>query len=262
MKRVRLTPSRLVEVRALMAEDMERRASEAEGVPFVQRTSVAAWARGVLASSPLWWVSRDMQALAVSAASSSPPATRPQTKTGLVVFAEPLPPMPGCEWRVRAVHWACGGDGFVMPGEVSCFTSDRGAIKASRCGAPLAPMPAQDALEWSVVPLLNAVFALSQEPGVAELRDARQERGGAGTRRPSHASRVKMLVLRQVDSGPWADGDDGCRYSHRFIVRGCWRNQAYGPRHSLRRRQWIPPYVKGPADRPLIVKETVRIWRR
>ena len=35
-----------------------------------------------------------------------------------------------------------------------------------------------------------------------------------------------------------------------------------GPDHSLRRRQWIPPFVKGPADKPLVCKETVRIWKR
>lgn len=51
-------------------------------------------------------------------------------------------------------------------------------------------------------------------------------------------------------------------YSHRFIVRGFWRDQVYGPNHSLRRRQWIPPFVKGPSDKPLICKETVRIWKR
>lgn len=34
----------------------------------------------------------------------------------------------------------------------------------------------------------------------------------------------------------------------RFIVRGHWRNQAHGPERSLRRRQWIEPFWKGPTD--------------
>lgn len=34
----------------------------------------------------------------------------------------------------------------------------------------------------------------------------------------------------------------------RFVVRGHWRNQAYGPESSLRRRQWIQPFFKGPED--------------
>lgn len=33
----------------------------------------------------------------------------------------------------------------------------------------------------------------------------------------------------------------------RFVVRGHWRMQAYGPARSLRRRQWIQPFWKGPA---------------
>lgn len=78
--------------------------------------------------------------------------------------------------------------------------------------------------------------------------------------------KVKMLVLRENlhRPGESSDNDEQVRreYTHRFIVRGFWRNQAYGPDHSLRRRQWIPPFVKGPADKPLICKETVRIWKR
>lgn len=32
----------------------------------------------------------------------------------------------------------------------------------------------------------------------------------------------------------------------RFMVRGHWRNQPYGPAHALRRQQWIQPHWKGP----------------
>lgn len=38
------------------------------------------------------------------------------------------------------------------------------------------------------------------------------------------------------------------RLAQRFIVRGHWRNQVYGPARSLRRRQWIEPHWKGPED--------------
>ena len=41
-------------------------------------------------------------------------------------------------------------------------------------------------------------------------------------------------------------------YHHRWIVSGHFRNQPYGPGGSLRRRQWIPPYIKGPAGAPLL----------
>lgn len=45
--------------------------------------------------------------------------------------------------------------------------------------------------------------------------------------------------------------------SHRFQVRGHWRNQAYGPGWSLHRRQWIEEYEKGPEDKPLERRDTV-----
>jgi hypothetical protein len=38
------------------------------------------------------------------------------------------------------------------------------------------------------------------------------------------------------------------------IVRGHWRNQAYGPKHSLRREKWIMPFVRG--EGPVIVRPT------
>jgi hypothetical protein len=43
-------------------------------------------------------------------------------------------------------------------------------------------------------------------------------------------------------------GGASWKLESRFVVRGHWRNQAYGPEHSLRRKQWIEPYWKGPED--------------
>jgi hypothetical protein len=48
-------------------------------------------------------------------------------------------------------------------------------------------------------------------------------------------------------------------WSKRWIVRGHWRSQPCGPRNELRRLQWIDSFVKGPADKPLDIRET--IWR-
>lgn len=38
---------------------------------------------------------------------------------------------------------------------------------------------------------------------------------------------------------------------HRIIVRGHWRQQAYGEKLSLRKRLWIKPYYKGPELAPV-----------
>jgi len=51
------------------------------------------------------------------------------------------------------------------------------------------------------------------------------------------------------------------RWSHRWIVGGFWRNQ-YHPSKHCHIRRWINPYVKGPEDKPLIIKDKVYRWER
>lgn len=50
--------------------------------------------------------------------------------------------------------------------------------------------------------------------------------------------------VREVLSGTRKGGSPKVQ----FTVRGHWRNQAHGPRHSLRRVQWIQPFWKGPEE--------------
>lgn len=54
----------------------------------------------------------------------------------------------------------------------------------------------------------------------------------------------------------------GRTYDHRWIVRGFWRWQPYGPGRTERRRIWIDGYVKGPDGTPLIVRDQVYALRR
>jgi hypothetical protein len=65
----------------------------------------------------------------------------------------------------------------------------------------------------------------------------------------------EVLVVRlRRESGDHEPGEgDGANYSHRFIVGGHWRNQWY-PKGRVHRQIWISPYVKGPDDKPLVVK--------
>ena len=49
----------------------------------------------------------------------------------------------------------------------------------------------------------------------------------------------------------------GVDWTHQWIVDGHWRNQPYGVGHSLRRLQWIAPFIKGPEDAPLVIKDKV-----
>lgn len=82
-------------------------------------------------------------------------------------------------------------------------------------------------------------------------------------RRSVREDTVTVVTLRkhvktQVDQVQRAES--GHHLTHRFVVRGHWRNQAYGTNRALRRRTYILPYVKGPQDAPFIEREKVYQW--
>lgn len=78
-----------------------------------------------------------------------------------------------------------------------------------------------------------------------------------------HESEVVIVRLRRESADPDPDHEPGeANYSHRFIVGGHWRNQWY-PSEKLHRQIYIAPYVKGPEDKPLIVRpRRVFQWQR
>lgn len=184
----------------------------------------------------------------------------------------------GITSNVAGFFWDRIGDGETS---VMAFTDDPESLRksgADSIGLPIDWLDLTAARAKSIhdadavfqkawIDYLQAVWALSGEPRICDTKPAEPSmRYPSPSRFEPEIRKVKMLVLRENLHRPGESSDDDERvrreYSHRFIVRGFWRDQAYGPNHSLRRRQWIPPFVKGPADKPLICKETVRIWKR
>lgn len=51
-------------------------------------------------------------------------------------------------------------------------------------------------------------------------------------------------------------GREGWTLSKRTQVRGFWRHQAHGPKHSLRKVIFVKPFWRGPADAPISVHMT------
>lgn len=51
-------------------------------------------------------------------------------------------------------------------------------------------------------------------------------------------------------------------WDHRWLVRGFWRWQVCGEGRKDRKRIWIHEHIKGPADRPLVIKNRVSDLRR
>lgn len=71
---------------------------------------------------------------------------------------------------------------------------------------------------------------------------------------------LRRHVKAQVGQVKAASAGSGRHLQHRFVVRGHWRNQAYGTKRALRRRTYILPFVKGPADAPFMERERVYQW--
>lgn len=71
--------------------------------------------------------------------------------------------------------------------------------------------------------------------------------------------RLRVVALRRADKPCLNEpgGSDVQRdYTHRWLVRGHWRNQWF-PSIQDHKPRWIAQHLKGPEDKPLVVKETV-----
>jgi len=70
--------------------------------------------------------------------------------------------------------------------------------------------------------------------------------------------RIRVVTLRLPENRRVEiSAPQHVEWSHRWIVSGHWRNAWY-PSLNEHRLQWIWPYQKGPEDKPLVVKQTVR----
>lgn len=116
---------------------------------------------------------------------------------------------------------------------------------------------------------LATFFLLLSQTGIATSSTARAQ--------PRVIRKVKRVLpglshdVRVIDVHkpvvPVESSGEGrqVEWSHRWTVGletgGFWRQQAYGPNHSLRRPQFIAPFIKGPADKPLKIKDTVHVLK-
>lgn len=115
---------------------------------------------------------------------------------------------------------------------------------------------------------LAALLLLASQP-LAESTILRQTNKSKKRRleKAGHTSDVRLVNLRSAKrSGGERSGETRpVERTHRWIVGedtgGFWKQVAYGPQHSLRRPKWIFPYIQGPADKPLKVRETVKVLR-
>jgi hypothetical protein len=173
---------------------------------------------------------------------------------GRVRFGGPLPSPPD---ELMAVE----GDGWVA---WIVTTSTTGTTTDNRGWAE----------EWAVRPALAAISALRVLEAVnVDLTDvvlSRPERRRAMREDARPALTVDITTGRGHGGGEVASHGT-VEWSHRWMVRGHWKHfgeqTAVARRHPSRVRDvpghgrcvrvWCPPFVKGPAERPLVLKTRV-----
>lgn len=229
-----------------------------------------------ISDAPVWWVGCDMTTLVTDTVESSDrlPDVAIPTQTGLVFFAKPVCMMEdklttlqrGLERTdpvgVIGLYWypVVGEKVAVFPLVDTPNRQLRTPVQFTFLGADRLHMLDR---------ILDVVFLLAKEPHITQVHDFRPTPlDRVAHRYESQVRQVKTILVRENMESPYTQhtADSPKRsyreYSHRFIVRGFWRNQVYGPNRGLRKRIWVPPYIKGPADKPLITKTGILTLRR
>lgn len=107
-----------------------------------------------------------------------------------------------------------------------------------------------------------AFWTISQQPLVAMThRPADRHVRRQLSRKKLEVPDVRVITLRREQAiGLEHDPDpEGHRanYSHRFMVSGHWRHQRVGEKRGQTRLVWVNEYIKGPEDKPLVLKQKI-----
>ena len=146
------------------------------------------------------------------------------------------------------------------------------AIPASPADHPASERPLAEAVQdtnstarW--MHLVLAAFRLMATARTAQVqehpapRPARKRAARAQVTQPGSPVHLVDVTAGAVHRDRVPDnGRPGRAYTIRWVVSGHWRNQWY-PAAELHRPRWIDGYVKGPADAPLKITSTVRVFR-
>lgn len=267
-RKLRLTPSWLPVIRDHLVEDGRQRAALAKTgglLPVGELVDSMYGELDGLEAASLWWVNSDMCKVVEAQFRSGELPEPPEypTTNGFVVYEDGVSCITNLgTMLVNAVAWeaTAGRIGLRL------YTSDPDTVRRTVLDKrlPICPMDVE-VVPTALGVVLDVTMALMREPRVSAVKPCvwRTERDGP---RPvsmeRQSAKVKMIVLRpgpRSQSSEWAQRSRR-RCEYRYFVRGFWRNQAYGPAHSKRRRQWVAPFVRGPEDGPLVIKEAVSVW--
>lgn len=112
--------------------------------------------------------------------------------------------------------------------------------------------------------LLAALWQLTSQTKLVASSEETPYRAAAKriTRKGYEPNPVRLVYLNRKTGRSPSPSTGTREYSHQWIVEPYWRQQPYGPGRSLRRAQYIAQHVRGPDDKPLRVRDTVKVWTR
>ena len=201
----------------------------------------------------LVWVTRDMAELLTSVAAGIPRDYEPRRSDFGILPENILVGFAGQTildnvWHVKVSdgivdwsQWPAGEDARI----VSAWQLGEGVTLDDWDDGP--------AEGWYV---LWAFLLLANEKLAHVFRDRASRRA---RRRHRDVEQILIVTLRRLRAATSQEESDGSvTYSHRWMVQGHWRNQWYES-EQRHKPKFIAAYVKGPEDKPLIVKD--RIFR-
>jgi hypothetical protein len=279
-------PTELPELRAKLLDDRAFwRAMADLGTlnPSFERADLM---RDSLARATLWWIGTDCCDLLDQAAPAMPPVTLTAELVpdidGLAFLERPLTGIDALHPDVAVpfdyIHWEPS-----IVRDLACLSivvwrhfSDQSRVPPAPLGRTDWPygfstdhrLPGvSDLAHRSMVEdrrLLAALWQFSSQPSVTTSRDVNVD--WAATKRLARQGHepapVRLVNLNRRHKRQPAPGSPrGPReYSCQWIVKPHWRQQAYGPGRALRKAIYIERFVKGPSDKPLRVRDTVKVW--
>lgn len=210
---------------------------------------------------PLYWVTAEMARLLASAVPTFPEQTdvTAPTPQGFAFFDKPLvwTDIPDSS-RIWGLEWST--DWFCLwtkrDAEPLCFT---------------VPLPTEKDFPWRedtssevywAFRIRGAFFTLvSQRVATCDRRRPDRAARRRAARMGMVSTDVQVIDLRRTEPTTKPSAENPVDWSHRWVVDGHWRNQ-YLPSSKAHRPTWIAPYVKGPDDKPLVVRKRTYKWSR
>lgn len=263
--------------------------------PEDRRTMTEVWP-GTIARAALWYVADDMCGIVDAAAQSMPGHALhqddPPDLSGLVFFARPLTgidsvhrdrgesdatlainAMSWCPFTrgdlehnvgvLFIVSWVCmggpGGRTVWVPIGQALWALGQSSTECNDLNND--DLDSQHAMASTIEDRqrIAALWALAAQEAPARVDDVKPDR--SSKRRSERAGHpvdtLRVMRLRRPHRDSTAEHADGVEWTHRWMVSGHWRNH-WMPSQQRHRLMFIAPYVKGPDDKPLVLKDTVK----